>query len=119
MAALDHALQRRLRDQEAAVGGHHQRLAYLLAIEAEKWPADAIARVVDHHVRRLERAEKRVHLRGVGDVTSMDACAGLLRERLQLANVARGKRDAHSRDGALARERGGQAAAGADDDGKL
>src|SRR5207247_1666371 len=82
-AALDHAFQRGLRDEEAAVRGDCQRLAHFLAIEAEEWAANAVARVVPHQVRRIDRAEERFDLTCVRRVAGMERGAGLFPEGVQ------------------------------------
>src|SRR6185295_14331765 len=114
-----HAFQRGLRDEEAAVGRDHQRPAHLVAIELEERPAHAVARVVDHEGRRVDHREQRLDLRGVGRIAGEGLRAGFLLQLRELVEVARGERDAHAGRRALPRERGGQTRPGADDQREL
>ncbi len=107
-------------DQKPRIARHPDRALDFLRIEADEGPAHAVTGVVDDEVGhapfRLDRGEHRLDLRRVGGVATHRERRELLHEGSQLGRFARREGDAHSVFREQAREGGGEAGAGADDE---
>src|SRR5262249_6501953 len=92
-----HAPCRLLGDEEAAIGGHRERLLHVERIELDERTAGAEACVVDHDVGRaagrVEIGEQLLDLAALARVAGERPRAGLLDERIEVAGGARRKRD--------------------------
>src|SRR5204863_4621433 len=119
-AAPQHAPCRRLADEKSSEGADRQRALDFLRLDPGNRPARAVARVVDDQVGHapllLHGCKSRVDLRRVGGIAAQSERRGLLRQRAELRDIARGKRDPHSLPREQPRERCAEAAAGTHDE---
>jgi hypothetical protein len=90
-------------------------------VELHERPAGAVAGVVDHDFGRahggVEIVEQLLHLVALGGVAGEGLGLGLDREVVQIVGGARRQRDLDAFLAQDARQRGGEAGAGADDEG--
>ena len=119
-AARQHAFGRLLRHQEAAKGGHRQRLLDLGGIELDKRSARPIARVIDDDVGRAECrfniGEEFRHLHALCRIAGKGLAADFLGQFRKLGGPARSQRDRHAGLGESPRQRGGKPGPGPDDE---